>query len=78
MCKKVCLSARVPRDSPTETGTTAVADSSESSEESLDQMARNIQKFLNPKDADDVRKIVGDISSAKDPEQTVDGYVRIL
>lgn len=41
-------------------------------------MARNIQKFLNPKDADDVRKIVGDISSAKDPEQTVDGYVRIL
>lgn len=40
-------------------------------------MAESIQKFLNAKDADDVKKIVGDINSAKDPDQSVDGYVRL-
>lgn len=62
--KKVCLSIQ------TET-------SSESSEESLDQMAENIQKYLGQKDADDVKKIVSEINSAKDSEQSVDGYVRL-
>lgn len=64
------------RDSPAKTDTNAA--SSESSEESLDKMAETIQKYLGQKDADNVKKIVSDINSAKDPEQSVDGYVRLV
>lgn len=74
MPKKVCLSThRFLRDSPAK-----VDAPSESSEESLDQMAETIQKYLSPKDADDVKKIISDINSAKDSEQNVDrDYVRL-
>lgn len=40
-------------------------------------MAEIIQKYLSQKDADDAKKIVNDINTAKDPEQSVDGYVRL-
>lgn len=65
----------MPRGSPTKTEAKP-ADSSSESEESLDKMAEDLQKGLNKKDADEVKKIVNDIQTAKDPEQTVDSYVR--
>lgn len=70
------------RDSPVQTGTKRTADSSssESSEligESLDKMANTLQEFLSKKDADDVKRIVGNINSAKDGEQAIDDYVRL-
>lgn len=40
-------------------------------------MAVTIQKYLGQKDAEDVKKIVSDINSAKGPEESVDGYVRL-
>lgn len=65
------------RDSPAQIETKPKADSSsESSEESLDKMAETMQQFLNKKDAEDVKKIVSNINSGKDVEQTVDNYVR--
>lgn len=68
------MSARVARNSLFKT---ADDSSSESSIESLDKMAETIQKYLGQKDADDVKRIVNDINSAKDSEQSVDSYVSL-
>lgn len=71
---KVCLSSRLPRDSPANGDGDSTFDSSD---ENLDEMAVTIQKYLGQKDAEDVKKIVSDINSAKGPEESVDGYVRL-
>lgn len=74
----MCLPARIRRDGPAETKAAAgTVDSSESSIESLDEMAAEIQKYLSEKDADDFKKIVNEINTAKDPEQSVVGYVSL-
>lgn len=75
--KKICLCARVLRESPVQAKSDSSSESSELTGESLDKMAATLQEYLSKKDADDVKKIVNNINSSKDGEQSIDDYVRI-